>query len=330
MNLLIITPPYDPLGGRGIPPDRYSWMIGLLQENGINSTLIQSGACDELRAMILDRQPDLVFSPAFTVRSADASPVVIHRLLEEMGIPYIGSPPETLEIALNKARFKRKLRLHAIQTPEYWTCSNGKYFYGDGHKTNCPDRFPFIIKPLREGNSRGISEKSIVWNQAEMDARLKELLPRYPELLIERYLGGDRDLREFTVAMIGNDARRMLMPAELILLTKRNRRVITMADKNQHGTRAEPVTEAGLKGRLTRLAHTVFKLINARDYSRCDVLLSGGKLQVLEANGQPMIPDKWFGACARGAGMNQRQYCLAIFQAALDRFDQLSGLPCSP
>jgi D-alanine-D-alanine ligase len=327
MKLLIITPPYDPERGVGIPPEHYAWLADLLIQADLDTTLIQSDSVGSLRAALLERKPDLVFSAAYSDQTSTESPVVIHRLLVELGIPFIGSPPETLELSLDKGKFKRLMRIHAIRTPEYWTCLNGKYFYGDGRRTKSPDKFPFILKPLREGNSRGISESSIVRNQAEMDARLEQLLPRYRDILIEKYLGANDDLREFTVAMIGNGDRRLILPAEILLLTKRKRRVITTFDKNQHGTKAVAVKDEDLRGRLVRLADSVFTLIHARDYSRCDILMTGGEFNVIEVNGQPMIPDTWFDACAGSAGLDRRQYCLAIFQAGMDRYDRLPGIP---
>jgi hypothetical protein len=56
------------------------------------------------------------------------------------------------------------------------------------------------------------------------------------------------------------------------------------------------------------------------------MLYANGKLEVIEVNGQPMIPDMWFDACAQTIGMNRRDYCLAIFYAGLKRYIKVNAL----
>ncbi|MBP6086934.1 MAG: hypothetical protein KA449_01865, partial [Pelolinea sp.] len=55
------------------------------------------------------------------------------------------------------------------------------------------------------------------------------------------------------------------------------------------------------------------------DYARLDVMHVNGKFYAIEINGQPMIPDKWFEACAQGVGLNKTQYLNAIFFAGIQR-----------
>ena len=150
--------------------------------------------------------------------------------------------------------------------------------------------------------------------------------PHYPEILVEHYLGEDPELREFTVAMIGNGRERLNLPAEIFLLSEHSSRIITTADKNLHKTRALPVEDPGLRLKLANLADRVFKVVEVRDYARCDILFSRGKMHVIEVNGQPMLPDMWFDACATSAGLNRRDYLLAILEVALARY-RLAGLP---
>jgi hypothetical protein len=72
-----------------------------------------------------------------------------------------------------------------------------------------------------------------------------------------------------------------------------------------------------LKDKLKSLALKVFMTSEARDYSRCDILLHEGKLYAIEMNGQPMVPDRWFEACARDIGLDEVQYINAIALAGI-------------
>jgi hypothetical protein len=49
------------------------------------------------------------------------------------------------------------------------------------------------------------------------------------------------------------------------------------------------------------------------------VLFANNDLNAIEINGQPMIPDKWFEVCCRGAGLDKDQYLNAIFLAGIVR-----------
>lgn len=120
--------------------------------------------------------------------------------------------------------------------------------------------------------------------------------------------------------MIGNPPHRFILPVEIKVATKHPYRIITTSDKTQHKTLAIPVDDPSLSSKIKHLAEQVFDTIEARDYARCDVLYANGKLQVIEVNGQPMIPDKWFDACAKTIGMNRREYCLAIFYSGISRY----------
>lgn len=158
-----------------------------------------------------------------------------------------------------------------------------------------------------------------MFDQISLELKLSELLETYETVLIEEYLGTYPDFREFTVAMIGNGQHKLLMPAEIALKRKKKLRIITTLDKDNHNTRANLVYDIALKEKLIAIAERAFETTGVRDYARCDVILAGGQLFAIEINGQPMIPDKWFEVCAKGAGLNSVQYINAIFLAGLSR-----------
>ncbi len=321
MKILIIATPYDERTGVGVPESYFKWLRDILFEVDILPRLIKATTTSFIKNVLIDEKPDIVFSSAYEAKERTGQKsTVIHQLLDTLGVPYIGSSPETLELALSKVKLKRCLLDAGIATPGYYLFRSGIFFDPAGERAALPSKFPYILKPCKEGNSRGISEDSIVWDEQSLFDRLSGISDRYPEILIEEYLGKYDDLREFTVAMIGNAQHRFVLPAEIKLFSKHPFRVITTTDKTQHKTLAIPVYESGLTSRISRLAEEVFDVIEARDYARCDMLYAKGKLKVIEVNGQPMIPDIWFDACAKTIGMNRREYCLAIFYSGISRY----------
>jgi len=109
------------------------------------------------------------------------------------------------------------------------------------------------------------------------------------------------------------------MPAQIKLKVMRKPRIVTTQDKDRHNTFAIPVCEPEIRDSLIAFGREAFAIAGVRDYARLDVMRANGKFYAIEINGQPMIPDKWFEACAQGIGLNKTQYLNAIFFAAIQR-----------
>jgi len=97
----------------------------------------------------------------------------------------------------------------------------------------------------------------------------------------------------------------ILMPCEIVFKVPKPLRIITTRDKDEHRTRAIPVDDLELCEELCELTIRAFHVAGVRDYSRLDVIYAGGKFDAIEINGQSMVPDMWFEACARGVGLDK-------------------------
>lgn len=287
-----------------------------------------SPTCIEQLADVIQRfKPDIVFCAAdhLPARQTDLpqdsrdSPRYLntHGWLEEKGIPYIGSSPEVIELALSKASLKKKWLEDGIATPAFYGVDSVSGFASVDDALLPP--FPCIVKPSDAGNSRGISKNSVVFDRKGLATLVEELGKDFRRVLIEHYLGLYPDFREITCACVGNGAERRLMPAELLLKEPGAIRVITTEDKDKDNTRAVAIRDASLNDGAKAFAAKAFLSAGVRDYSRCDLAFANGKFWAIEVNGQPMIPDSWFEACAKYSGLTERQYILAILGAAMDR-----------
>ncbi len=83
-------------------------------------------------------------------------------LLEAYDIPYTFSSSDVMVLAMNKVLAKHVVRERGISTPAFSTA----------HKTedleNINLTFPLFVKPLAEGTSKGVSEKSRVSSKKEL------------------------------------------------------------------------------------------------------------------------------------------------------------------
>lgn len=274
---------------------------------------------EEFNQVINTEQPDIVYCCEHRIVLNTGEQINVQALLDERHVPYIGSCSDTLDLVLSKFFLKRKWISSGVLTPPFCLAQKSGTQQQELDALQQSAGFPFILKPDAEGNSRGLDVNSIVFDSTALETKLVELSTRYGPVLVEKYLGLSPDIREFTVAMIGNGRNKILMPAEITLIRKKSLRIITTDDKERHFTQAIPVSDRDLHGRLVSVAEKAFDVAGVRDYSRCDLLLVDGDIHAIEINGQPMIPDKWFQACASGVGLDADQYLNAIFLAGIVR-----------
>jgi D-alanine-D-alanine ligase-like ATP-grasp enzyme len=322
MKLLIIN---NPLPDRKHLADRrFAKLTAILLDAGIYAKHIQVQTICELDKVLNEENPDIVYSADYYLSNEENNQVAAISLLEERSMPYIGSSRETLELVLSKGRLKEKWLECGIATPSFF-CITKENTGTVMDLVSRSSEFPYILKPNREGNSRGLDENSIVYDLPSLERRIEELLPIYKEILVEWFFGDLPDLREFTVAVIGNNEQMLFMPAEIILKTPKIHRLITTMDKDHHHTQALPVADEILREKLMQFASQAMSISGIRDYSRIDLLMTNGQLFAIEINGLPMIPDKWFEVCAAGAGFVEQQYIVAIMIAGVVRSLEMNG-----
>jgi D-alanine-D-alanine ligase len=299
--------------------ERFSKMAENLKRAGIDAGRHSITSQAQLLRIIQEEKPDFVYSAEYYARDDSGECVSIHAILDDNNIPYIGSSPEVLELVLSKSELKKRWREVGVSTPPFFFVRKSDAKDLKFIISSKDDDYPYILKPDREGNSRGLDESSIVFDQKSLENKLKKLLQVFDDILVEKYLGISPDLREFTVAMIGNRGQRIVSPAEITLVKKKALRIITTEDKDNHHTQAAPVEDKVLKNTLTAFAEKAFDAAGVRDYARLDIIIAGGQVFAIEINGQPMIPDRWFEICSAGAGLDSNQYLFAIFLAGIVR-----------
>jgi D-alanine-D-alanine ligase len=122
---------------------------------------------------------------------------VVPALLEAYGIPCTFSDPLVCALTLDKAATKHVLRDLGLPVTAFAVVSDA----ADADAVDLPP--PLFVKPLREGSSKGIDERSVVRSAAELRTTCRRLIERFEQpVLVEPFLTG----REFTVAILGTGA----------------------------------------------------------------------------------------------------------------------------
>lgn len=242
------------------------------------------GDLTALRERLGELNPDCAFnlceSLAGDTRLESAVPLV----LELLGVPFTGSPPDALRHALYKDRVKRRLEASGIPTPRACVMASESDPFG------LP--FPVIVKPVREDGSVGISWQNVVWCEADLRARVGEILAAFRQpCLVEEYVAG----RELNVALFGYPAARVLPLSEIDFsgLSADRPRIVSYEAKWKEGSADDlgtrPVLHPSLPNavaaRVRRVAVEAFRAIGMRDYGRIDVRLApSGVPYVIDVN----------------------------------------------
>jgi len=271
-----------------------------------------------------EENPDFVFNMAEGIgKGARESQIPV--MVEMLGIPYTGSDPLTLAIALDKARAKEVLYYYSIPTPGFKVLWDGGEDVGDL-------KYPLFVKPLLEGSSIGISERSLVKNEQELKELSRELIERLKEpVIVEEFLEG----REFTVALLGNKPEVLpIIELDFSSLPEEKRfdcfEVKWYLDDDKLVCPAQ--IDAELKQRIEETAVKTFRALRCRDLCRIDMRLdAGGVPNVIDVNPLPgLAPDprenSRFPKACYTAGMSYDEIIWSIVDAAVMRYESSRNL----
>lgn len=321
MRLLILSSP-DPKRYGGSKPEVYERMRAALERAGIEAIHRFVTTRERLVEDLEELRPDLVYAAIDRTIEEDGWHR-ISELLEEMGLPYVGSDPVGLETALFKDRAKSIWVKEGIRTPEFFVLSSPSDL---PHLS--PDRFPVIVKPLGGGGSRGITESCVAFNLDQLKKAVDEM---GGELIVERYIRG----REFTVSIIGNGGGKLIAPSELVPRTRHRPLVITYQIKEGPvGTRPvepEPVEGERLRKELAGFAEAMFDSCGLRDYGRADIIMDErGEMHAIEINAQPVF-ESYFLTGFRPLGLGFDEVVnLVIYASILRHRLEGRGIPTPP
>jgi D-alanine-D-alanine ligase len=244
----------------------------------------------EMVQALLDNRPDFVFNIAEGQGVGRSREARVPALLELMGIPYSGSDPLTLSVALDKGITRQLVRGGAVKVAEGF--SLGANEDPDEVLSSHSDlRFPLVIKPAWEGSSKGIRSKCLVENATELKKVINELRTDYLQpLLVEEFIGG----AELTVGLVGNDPTRVIGIMEVIPLKPSDRFLYSLEVKRDWANRVRYQSPAQIPTAcakaLEKAALEAWGKLGCRDLCRMDFRLNReGDPVFIEANPLPGV-----------------------------------------
>jgi D-alanine-D-alanine ligase len=276
----------------------------------------------ELINTLVKLAPKFVFNLCEEINGKAELEMSVAGMLELMGLPYTGSGPFALGLALKKFYVKQILRAAGIPVAK-------GYLHYPGRKAPPRSiRFPVIVKPAREDASLGINSNSVCHDAAHLERQVDYVHTVYQqEALVEEYLDG----REFNVSIMGDLEPRVLAISEIDFsgMPEGEPRIVSFRAKWDEESpmfnSTVPVCPAQVSKRTERrikdIALRSYACIGCRDYARVDMRGDPkGNLYVLEVNPNPDIsPKAGFARAARAAGHSYGEMIVQICQAAMER-----------
>jgi D-alanine-D-alanine ligase len=279
---------------------------------------------------LLDQtRPDIVFNIAEGLNGPNRE-AHVPAICEFYGIPYSGSDVLTLALSLDKRRAKEVLAAHGVATPAWLVAAEAPSrpalsSIGSG---------PWMVKPLHEGSSMGITERALCRSAEEVAERVQAIVQEYGQAaLVERFLTG----REFTVGVLGNGETARTLPLVEIRFD-----ALPAGAAPLYGFEAkwlwdrpeQPLAifscpadvDTELARRVEETALGAYHALGCRDWARIDVRLDAeGAPHVLELNPLPgILPDPEQNSClpkaARAAGLGYDELILEVLVHALRRY----------
>lgn len=258
-------------------------VVGALASFGADLVEIEADRDFPARATELAGALDLVLNLAEGLPCCHSRHVTVPAVLDHLGVPWTGAPVEGHLLAANKAMTRRLLG-ESVHQPRWWRL-------GARPSILPPDlEYPVMVKPMREGYSVGIDQRSVAGSELELRDALRRLGERAREpFLVESFLDGV----EYSAGLVGE----VVMPAvswDLQRLPGAPRvRGEDLKREDLTIPHADFVRDPETRISLATQAVTSHLALGLRDYSRSDLRARAGSPLpfFLETNSMPGLQD---------------------------------------
>jgi D-alanine-D-alanine ligase len=272
----------------------------------------------EFRAVVAQVQPDCIFN---LVESVSGTSRLIHVppiYIEEINLPYTGSPSHGLELSNDKVLAKKILNWVGLPTPAW------------GTMRTLDDKDPartWIVKARHEHASFGITQRNVCRGGAQAVEIARQLTAEHKiPWLIEEFVAG----REFNVSMVETPAGPQALPVAEIAFENYGPDLYNIVDYNAKWNEQSfeyrntvrrydfPASDTPLLQALQDIALKTWHGFDLRGWARVDFRVNAeGKPFVVDVNANPDLSlDAGFMAAAGRAGLAPETAIRMITDAA--------------
>ena len=261
----------------------------------------------DLRTRITEWKPDIAFNLLQEFQGIITYDQHIVAYLELMRQPYTGCNPRGMMLSRDKVLSKQILAYHRIPTPQFALFRRGRRYRLSNRLT-----YPLFVKSATEDASLGISQASIVEDQARLKERIEFIHDHIrTDALVEEYIEG----RELYVAVVGNERLTTYPVWEIDFGTLPDvmagiaTRKLKWDRKYQekHGISTDQAADLSpaVQEQLSRYSKRIYRALHMSGYARMDFRMRpDGRMYLLEANCNPnLCAEEDFAASAAVGGV---------------------------
>lgn len=270
MKIMLIDP-VQPKVHRGWGNDTVVAAVARsLRLGGFEVCVAQVNYVSDLLHHLNLQMPDMAFVNGYRLFGDPGQPY-IHQILDEKAIPYVGSPADTLSFLERKSTMKAKLAEYNLPTPPY------RVFSGETLDKELEEvTYPAVAKLDYGCESLGLHK---VANARDLKCVISDLWDQYQQpVLVETWC---RE-REYTVAVIGNNGTRKIMPVEVVLPP--GYEMLTSQVKNTHLRKTVRKIDGEKSGKLIALIDETCTHLQIQDWTRIEVLEWNDGLFIIDIN----------------------------------------------
>ena len=263
---------------------------------------------------------DLAFNMS-TSGGKDTRQLHVPAVLDLMGIPYTGAPASTHALCMDKSFTKAILEKYGINTAGFFVVHPSE---------SVPDHdleYPLIVKPVREGSSKGLRKESVVSDIESLKRAVRWIHENFNEAaLVEKFIDG----KEVTIGLLEEENGLRVFPIieiDFSSLPEGVEKFYSDRVKNQgydkYVTYHIPAgLSKSMENTLKDMAKRVFKVLGLRDYARMDVRIKNDKYYVLDVNSLPLLVPGYSDILkmAEADGLSYDDLILKIVQSARRRY----------
>lgn len=320
-----LVPPEDVTGYDVDEPPEWKMefdIIATLREMGHEVQPV--GLYDDLnpvRDSILNWKPHVAFMMLEEFHGVAQYDHAIVSYLELMKQHYTGCNPRGLMLSHDKTLSKKIMNFHRIPTPGF-----AMYRRQRKIRPSARLKYPILVKSATEDASLGISQNSIVTNDAALIDRVEFIHDHIgTDALVEEYIAG----RELYVGVIGNKQLRVNPVWEMFFrnMPEGMANIATARVKwntryqRKYGIatgRAENLTPEQSR-QIQRTCKRVYRALTLSGYARIDMRMNAnGEIFVIEANANPNLEyGEDFSESAEAAGLSYEQLLTRVISLGM-------------
>jgi D-alanine-D-alanine ligase len=286
--------------------------------------------CDTKAEKILKSEKaniGFVFNYSEEVFGSDPK-IYMAEVLERIGLPFSGCSAEIQKLIIDKGKMKQVLLSASVPTLPF------QIFNSPDERLSSNLNFPVIVKPIARGSSAGITNKSVVHDNASLSEQVKFVLDTFSEpALVEPFVEG----REFSVGMVGNppeflpiiEPKHEALPKNYYHIDSLEVKWLLEEELGENYFNCPAKVDAKVKADIEKACLATWKALKIRDFCRIDLRMNEkGELFVLDVNSPPgLIPPEitttsYLPMASRVRGISYDQLVLKIIEAGLKRINR--------